>query len=646
MENTSTTTASQTQKPPRGKRIIVAGVLLALLATGIAGAWFVLQPRHSDTPALAEIPPNPQLVYPTKYENVRPSVAYVDDAKCVKCHTGHGETFAEHSMGKSFGTFESMPKIENYSQPQIFNAPGNFQYEVKLTKTGVNHIERKLDNAGKVICEEEFPVAYVFGSGGRGRSYLIKRGDALYESPISWYSQKGIWDLSPGYEHRNHHFQRPIVTDCLLCHTNRHDPVPDSLNRYKGEMFHGLSIGCQRCHGPGELHVKFREGSAPHDGDDYTIVNPAKLDPLLRESVCQQCHLHGKVAVDRIGRSKSQFRPGLPLDAFVSYFEVPDDPMDHAVGQVEQMHASTCFKKSPENNKLGCISCHNPHSLPEPQEKISYYRAQCLNCHGSTQVKCKVPEARRARENGNSCYSCHMPRYGSSDIVHTSMSDHRILVRPKLEHKPLVYDVSKPLVAFHHSPSASKSAELSRDTGLALARFTQSDPRIASLSLKHLRSAAKELQPDRDALFAEANCLLGIGERSKAIQKINQAVELAPNWEAGLSLATSMHWELNQPREAMKYAERQAALNPTLADVTLRLARMYAMEGDHNQAAARARKAIELMPTNLEARFLLIRSLVALGKKSEAETVFEQFARFNPPNLYEVRRMLSQDEKK
>ena len=51
---------------------------------------------------------------------------------------------------------------------------------------------------------------------------------------------------------------------CLFCHCNAVEPVADTLNRYRPPLFRGHAIGCERCHGPGELHVG--------DGSGETIV--------------------------------------------------------------------------------------------------------------------------------------------------------------------------------------------------------------------------------------------------------------------------------------------------------------------------------------------------------------------------------------
>src|SRR5207253_8489713 len=107
------------------------------------------------------------------------------------------------------------------------------------------------------------------GSGTRGRTYLSIQGDAVWQSPISWFSGKEDWDLSP-----NHVLEqggrRPITRACLFCHTDRVEPVPGAENRYRQPLFAGqVSIGCERCHGPGELHVAERRAGHDPQGTDY-----------------------------------------------------------------------------------------------------------------------------------------------------------------------------------------------------------------------------------------------------------------------------------------------------------------------------------------------------------------------------------------
>ena len=210
---------------------------------------------------------------------------------------------------------------------------------------------------------------------------------------------------------RGPNFERPIQPECLFCHTNQVRHVAETLNRYEPPIFEGHAIGCERCHGPGALHVK---GGGLSTEPDLTIVNPAKLAPALRDSVCQQCHLQGWFRFPRAGRDFFDFRPGLPLHRFLAVFVQKNGNQDklEVAGQVEQMESSRCFRAS--QGELGCISCHDPHRLPAPSIKAAYYRDRCLECH--EKKGCALPLAeRQARGPGEDCIACHMPRLEHHD---------------------------------------------------------------------------------------------------------------------------------------------------------------------------------------------------------------------------------------
>ena len=52
-----------------------------------------------------------------------------------------------------------------------------------------------------------------------------------------------------------------------------------------------MAIGCERCHGPGELHVKERKAKLPIRGSlDDSIVNLRHLSRERQEDICAQCH--------------------------------------------------------------------------------------------------------------------------------------------------------------------------------------------------------------------------------------------------------------------------------------------------------------------------------------------------------------------
>ncbi len=57
----------------------------------------------------------------------------------------------------------------------------------------------------------DLPVRYLIGSGRYCRSYVVEVDGFLQESPLTWYTAKRQWGLSPGYDFAQHwSFERPI----------------------------------------------------------------------------------------------------------------------------------------------------------------------------------------------------------------------------------------------------------------------------------------------------------------------------------------------------------------------------------------------------------------------------------------------------
>ena len=75
--------------------------------------------------------------------------------------------------------------LEDYSKG-VFSPSGNRTYQVERTAAEITHHEIMFDRSGEPIFNQAEPIAYVLGSGRRGRSYLIDRDGLLFQSPIAW----------------------------------------------------------------------------------------------------------------------------------------------------------------------------------------------------------------------------------------------------------------------------------------------------------------------------------------------------------------------------------------------------------------------------------------------------------------------------
>jgi tetratricopeptide (TPR) repeat protein len=579
--------------------------------------------------------------------NARPGVKYVGDAVCARCHADIARAFRHHPMGRSLAPIAAAPEAGIAADDRIrsFSAQG-FEYAIERRGKRVFHRETRRDSRGREIARTEAEVQFVLGSGTRALSFLIDRDGSLFESPITWYTQQRRWDLAPGYETDNLHFERPIKVECLYCHANQVEAVAGTINRYREPIFQGHAIGCERCHGPGELHAR---RPPPGDDADSTIVNPSRLEPALREAVCQQCHLLGDLRIVRAGRERFDYRPGLPLHEFVSIFVKTGKTADNRfVGHVEQMDASRCFQAS--QGRLECISCHDPHRLPPPGEKAAYYRGRCLECHGAK--GCGLPVAiRRERSRDDSCIACHMPRAASSNVPHTVTTVHRIPRFAEDSSAPAEGPPRPgtggegPLVLFHRELLDSEERrDVERDLGMALCNGGATLPGMTSpamvgrAALPLLASGLARRPEDPDGWEAKGTALWMLGRRAEALAAVRTALEQAPDRETALVAAAARSAQLGRFDDALTDWRRTLAINPGRSDYHSALALALGQKGDWAAAAEACRTALALNSANLEARWLLVRCLFRLRQPQAARAEFDILLEFQPPRRDELLR--------
>jgi predicted CXXCH cytochrome family protein len=570
-------------------------------------------------------PPDPV----SPYANSLPGVKYIGDAACARCHANIAATFRRHPMGRSLFPIAEQPEPPGAAAGgrPLFVSNG-LEYSIEKRDGRTLHQETRRDASGRVVARTEAEVQFVLGSGRQGMSYVIDRDGYLFESPINWYSQKARWDLSPGFEVINHHFDRPIRPGCLYCHANRAHSVPSSINQYQPPVFAGHAIGCERCHGPGELHAS---DPVVKGGVDRTIVNPADLEQSLRNAVCEQCHLIGDHRVVRVGRREEDFRPGLPFERFWTVFVQPgDDDENRFVGQVEQMHRSQCFLAS--EGRLGCVSCHDPHVMPSPEEKTAYYRTRCLECHAKRGCSL-APEVRIERSRDDDCTSCHMPRERDADIPHAASADHRIPRHSRGTERPAgppknAAGANRRPVPFHGGPAdAQEQMDLGRDLGVALCRSGAEGARMALPLLK----AALRARPDDVVGWEALGLALGqLGRDGESLRALEQALTREPNRESTLVAAAYLTANMGQREDSAALWQRAIAVNPWRSDYRAELANVYLYDGRWKEAVAACRETLKLRPTWVEVRKWLVRCYGHLGDTEAARREQEIVLGFGP----------------
>lgn len=608
------------------------GLLAALVAACSASIALVIAvmgmrddpPVSIDSPtsrnvAVSELPPLPA----SQFQNVMRG-EYVGSARCVECHEDEHEGYRHTGMGRS------LAKLDPQQEPPdaVIDHPASARrYEVVRRDGKMHHRELLLTGANEPALLGDYPISHVIGSGRHSRSYLLEIDGFMVESPVTWYESRQAWGMSPGYDvPYQQGFQRPVDQGCLYCHVGRSRPLDGTYHRMEIEE---EWLSCERCHGPGSLHVARHEGPnrAPEakNAVDYTIVNPIHLSRDLSVDVCAQCHLRSAASISVRGRQLDDFRPGLPMDAFRTDYRL-DLPPSHmtVVGHVEQLRLSKCFLES----QMTCTTCHNPHGMPRGEKRAAYYRAKCLTCHQVEQ--CDVDPAIRARDSAdNDCAHCHMPS-SATDIPHLAFTHHRIGLHDAADREASAAGSSALDRAVDLVPlsdlSQQSAADRARSLGGAYLELSQREEglkfqeeyqqRAYALSLEawdaglhepelaaHLAQLGVIFDSGRAAEFAEfvlaqrdapvlarTNALLAMAQWHSVHNRFDQAVEsvrevtrlrrVAGDW----SLIGTFELRRGRSVQAIEALEKSLAIDPMQADLRRQLAAQYRREGNLERA--------------------------------------------------------------
>jgi len=400
------------------------------------------------------------------YQNSEPGVAFTGSKSCegAGCHEELTRNYYLTPHGNSMGPANSPSELAKVpGRVAVYDQTVDRYYEVTRLGSDLYQTEYQLDASGNKVFTSANKLEYRIGGHLTGAIYIVRWGQNLFQAPLAYYVRPAGWDLAPGYQGAPHPFNRPILL-CPYCHNGQPEVVPNRAGVYRNPPFRFMEygIGCEVCHGPGELHLRevSQHSHRKPDKVDLTIVNPATLSPRLADDVCLKCHEGWNARVLQPGKSELDFRPGTPLYNTVALFKVP--VKDEQRAELERLESlppvkgtistpmwfkhslmamSKCFHDS--NGQMRCITCHIIHNPPTAENKVAYYRERCFTCH--TNESCKLPLADRMRhEPANDCVGCHMPRKGVAGIPHSDDTNHRIVRRPGQPFPDYAFETSDP----------------------------------------------------------------------------------------------------------------------------------------------------------------------------------------------------------
>ncbi len=338
-------------------------------------------------------------------EIVHPSgKAFAGSEVCRTCHQALYDSFANTSH---FHTSEPATAI---SVKGSFRDGKNVFYLNNFLHVEMISSPEGLFQAG-FEEEKEFarePMDLVIGSGQKGQTYLYWKEKSLFQLPVSFFTAQNAWCASPGYPDYQILFNREVSVRCLECHTSFARTSPGGGKETYDRWGMILRVGCERCHGPSEEHVKFRM-EHPDSAGDRNTINPARLSRTQQLDNCALCHSGLRENV----KPSFSFITGDKLDSFSKpdYRADSASKLDVHGNQYGLLEASLCFIKSAA---ITCSTCHNPH---QKETSMAVFSKKCMSCHSpGTKAFCKLKNA-DSRQLQMNCIDCHMPEQLSNKIL-------------------------------------------------------------------------------------------------------------------------------------------------------------------------------------------------------------------------------------
>jgi predicted CXXCH cytochrome family protein len=372
------------------------------------------------------------------------SAHYVGSAACEKCHAEIYESWKKTPMANVVRDPREHP-------------------DAIIPNLATNNVSPKFTKD---------QVAFVYGSVWKQR-YFTKIGDDYFPEPAQWDVTNKAWRpyfvpkggdwWEPFYPADN--MKRPTGPTCDGCHSVDYNIQTKQVAEW--------NVGCERCHGPGSVHVdRATRGN---------ILNPARMDYVSASDTCIQCHSQGRPLTNPIEGKYYDWAVGYHVGLSLrDYWQLED----HKLGELSFTHfpEGTAHKNRMQGNDfvqsvmyrrgVTCFDCHDVHGTKNYAQLRKPVNEICLDCHGpgsrNGPREATLAEHTHHKDGstGSACVACHMPKIEVT-IPGVFVSAHTFaFITPAMTDK---YKIPNPCTSCHMDKNTAWAAD-------AMRRWTDESP--------------------------------------------------------------------------------------------------------------------------------------------------------------------------
>ncbi len=637
-------------------------------------AFWLYQSQHEGEQAsgtVRQVDENVTLVLSPASEmprHTRPNLA--GPASCAECHRANydGYRLTKHPITCRPVEAEKMP--DGFHQNQQFqSAHTDIRFEMSRDDTHFYQTSIQATPGGQRT--QRTKIDLVLGAGGTADDvFLSWRDDGqLRELPMAWLYPTQEWAASHFDPLSGADFSRAMTLRCVECHNTWVEHVIGSPNSYRPEGAM-LGVTCESCHGPAGEHVQFHRAH-PEQKQPQHIANPAKMERERRLEVCTQCHSNAM----RHRTHAFAYRPGQPLDTFYKTLPTSATEDDRVANQISYLRQSKCFQ---QDDRLTCVTCHNPHRGSDVSISGA---ASCAKCHAAHDCRDapNLPQAVRG-----DCVSCHMPSYLKINVNFQTQHDNFVPPIRRTEHRIAVHRhardetlwkyflsqedhtskesvrvLQEKLVAYYKN-EAQQCQQQFRFLGViaALREVVRFDNRAEHV--EQLRSAVK-FQNDLDLKFvaameqlaqnntqgaiatfqnilslnprdAKAHGRLGmefakLGDRQRANEHFEAVTKHDPNDVYGVAMLAWLAYLDGKYEDSLRLYAQAEEIEPREAKMKYQIALVHFKLGQTSAAIDKLKLALEIEPLHPESMQTLVRTLLETGQAKSAVPYAERAAR-------------------